>query len=156
MIVKSTELDDNSKIYIYPSSRKFYADEVPIISKKLDTFFENLPNTDSYFEIKYQRIIIIFISDKTPFSIAQNDALVSLIFSFENEFNLSLVDKVKVFFKQGEYVQSKEVPDFKKLIKNRGVSKKTIVFNNFIHSKYEYDCCWEVPASESWVSHFFK
>ncbi|MEN8187904.1 MAG: ABC transporter ATPase [Bacteroidota bacterium] len=155
MIVESPKLEDNSKVYIFPSDRKLYPDEIPVLSEKITDFLEDLSEVDSFFEIKYQRFIIILVSGKTPLSVSQNEALVLLMFSFEKELNLSLIDKVKVFFKQGKYVQCKEVPDFKKLIKNRGVSKNTIVFNNFIHSKSEYDCCWEVPASESWISHLF-
>ena len=49
----------------------------------------------------------------------------------------------------------KEIPDFKVLIKNKGLSKKTIVFDHMINTKNEYEDSWEVPAGESWVSHFF-
>ena len=85
----------------------------------------------------------------------QNEDLISLILDLEKEFSIGLMDKVNVCFKQGEFVQLKEIPDFKKLIKNKGVSKRTIVFNNLINTKNEYDCCWEIEARESWISHFF-
>jgi len=69
--------------------------------------------------------------------------------------NEMLLDKVNVCFKQGQYVQLKEIPAFKLLIKNKGVSKKTVVFDNMINTKFEFDGSWEVPAGESWLSHFF-
>jgi len=81
--------------------------------------------------------------------------LVNFIQSLESEFKITLLDKVNICFKQGEYVQLKEIPEFKKLIKNRGVSKKTIVFDNLINNKEEYEKSWEIPAENSWVSHYF-
>lgn len=155
MIVDYKDLPETSKIYIYPASRKLYPKEVPLVIEKMKTFLENIPDNDLFFEIKYDRFLLIFVSDRTPLSPEQNEDLVSLILSMENELGIGLLDKVNVCFKQGEYVQLKEISDFKKLIKNKGVSKKTIVFDNLINTKNEYDCCWEVPANISWISHFF-
>lgn len=155
MIVKNNILPDISKIFIYPSNRKFYTNEFPVILKKTETFLNNFEGIDSFFEIKYQRFIIIIISDETPLSLDQNDELVTFILSLEQEFKVSLLDKVNVCFKQGEFVQLKEIPKFKKLIKSKSVSKKTIVFDNLINTKLDYENYWEMPAGSSWISHFF-
>ncbi|MCD6543995.1 MAG: ABC transporter ATPase [Flavobacteriaceae bacterium] len=155
MIVDYKILSEFSKVFIYPSSRKFYKDEAPEISDKIEYFLNDFEGVDSFFEIKYQRFIVILISEKTPLTIEQNDQLVGFIIGLEQKYNISLLDKVNVCFKQGEYVQLKEITDFKKLIKNRGVSKNTIVFNHFINIKQEYENEWEMPASDSWVSYMF-
>jgi hypothetical protein len=155
MIIDYHSLSDFSKVFIYPSNRKFYTNEISGVNNKIEKFLDNFKDVDSFFEIKYQRFLVIFISDKTPLTIDQNDQLVTFILSLEVDYKISLIDKVNVCFKQGEYVQLKEIPDFKKLIKNKGVSKKTIVFNQFINNKVEYENSWETPASESWVSHMF-
>ena len=155
MIVDYNILSDFSKVFIYPSGRKFYKDEVPEINEKLTSFLNRMEDVDSFFELKYQRFIVIIVSEKTPLTIEQNDQLATFILTMETEYKISLLDKINVCFKQGEYVQLKETPEFKKLIKNRGVSKKTIVFNHFINIKEEYENEWEMPAAESWVSHMF-
>ena len=41
------------------------------------------------------------------------------------------------------------------MIKNRSISKKTIVFNNLINNKSEFLNNWEVPIEESWHNRFF-
>lgn len=155
MIVDYKALSDFSKIFIYPSNRKFYKDETLEIKKKIEIFLNNFDKVDCFFVIRYDRFIVFFISDRTQLTIEQNDQLVTFILSLETEYNISLLDKVNVCFKQGEYVQLKEIPEFKKLIKNKGISNKTIVFNNFISIKEEYENSWELPASDSWVSHMF-
>jgi len=155
MIIEYNSLSELAKVFIYPSSRKFYKDETPEINDKIEVFLNNFKEVDSFFKIKYQRFIVIIISENTPLIIEQNDQLVAFILSLEVDYKIFLLDKVNVCFKQGEYVQLKEIPEFKKIIKNKGVSKKTIVFNHFVNNKEEYESFWEMPASESWVSHMF-
>jgi hypothetical protein len=155
MLVDYKILAKTSKILIYPSNRKFYKDELPVFYNKIEDFLSNFKGIDSFFETRYDRFIVIIISDQTPLSLDQNDNLVSFIQTLEKEYNINLIDKINVCFKQGNYVQLKEIPDFKKLIKNKGVSKKTIVFDNLIHSKEEYENNWEIPAENSWIAHYF-
>ena len=45
--------------------------------------------------------------------------------------------------------------DFKKLVSNKSVSKKTIVYNNLVVDIDDFNLNWEVPASDSWHSRFF-
>ena len=155
MLTEYNLLKETSRVYIYPSNRKFYLNEIPTIKESIRLFLQEFSNVISSFKLEYNRFIIIFISDETPLTNDQNDLLVGFIIDLEKQYKLSLLDKMNVCFKQGEYVQLKEIPDFKKLIKNRGVSKRTIVFDNFVNSKSEFTCCWEVPAEESWIAHLF-
>jgi len=61
---------------------------------------------------------------------------------------------MNVSYKQGDFVAYKALKDFKKMAKNRSVSKNTIVFNNLVATKKEYMENWEVPASDSWHARF--
>ena len=155
MLVEFDSLPETSKIYIYPGSRKLYKEELPFVLEKLNELTDELSSSDLFFDLKYDRFILVFISELTPLTLDQNDFLSSFIISLGKELNMGFIDKVNVCFKQGIYVQLKEIADFKKLIKNKGVSKKTIVFDNFINTKSEYENNWESPAEYSWVSHFF-
>ena len=155
MLVTYDALAVEAKVIIFPGSRKFFPVELPKIEQKLKDFCENLSEIEISFQIKYNRFLIFLISDKTPLDLDKHNALVGFIQELEQEFNLVLMDKVNVCFKQGPYVQMKEIPDFKVLIKNKGVSKKTVVFDHMINTKYEYEDSWEIPAGESWLSHFF-
>lgn len=155
-MLKSIEsLSDDSRVFIYPGSRKFYPQELPVFREKLEEFCQSLEGVELAFEIKYDRFLVFVVADKTPLDLDQQNILVDFVQGLENEFSIVLLDKVNVCFKQGEYVQLKEVKDFKKLIKNKGVSKNTIVFDLLINTKDEYEQFFEVPAQDSWVSHFF-
>ena len=84
------------------------------------------------------------------------DGCESTIQELEKAYKVDLMDKMNVSYKQGDYVAYKTLTDFKKMAKDKAVSKNTIVFNNLVNSKAEYLEFWEVPASESWHSRFLK
>lgn len=155
MLKTIESLSEDSRVFIYPGSRKFYPKEIPVIREKLGEFCECFEGVEMSYDIKYDRFLVFMVADQTPLDLDQQNLLVDFIQGLEKEFSVVLLDKVNVCFKQGEYVQLKEVTDFKKLIKNKGVSKNTIVFDLLINTKEEYEQFFEVPAKESWVSHFF-
>lgn len=153
MRVEFDSLPEASRVYYYPSSRKFYPDEIAGLEKKVETFCEGLDRAKIGYKLVYDRFLIFFVSESTPLSIEQNDELVGFVLNLEKEYGIDLLDKVNVCFKQGEFVQRKEMPDFKKLVKSRSVSGKTIVLDPMINTKAEFLTTWEAPLSESWLAH---
>ncbi|MCF6180454.1 ABC transporter ATPase [Lutibacter sp.] len=161
MIVDFEEIPDWGKLWVFPSSRKFYPQEIPELKQQIETFLNNWNSgTDvlkASYQIKYNRFIIITVDDsEIKLSIEAHDSLSEFIQNLEKKYNLILLDKINVCYKQGEFVQYKDLIAFKKMIKSKGVSQKTIVFNNMITAKEELKNNWEINIMDSYLSHFFK
>tara|TARA_R110001632_G_scaffold10544_7_gene38965 strand:- start:5966 stop:6448 length:483 start_codon:yes stop_codon:yes gene_type:complete len=159
MIIDFTSLPDDSKIWVYPSSRKFYTNEIEEIDAKIKTFVEDWKKEDENFKCSYQflynRFVIISADDETSSITSQDmDVLVGFILELQNIYEVELLDRMNVCFKQGEYVQYKELKGFKKLVKNKAVNAKTIIFDNLITSKVDFENHWEVAIEDSWYSRF--
>jgi len=109
------------------------------------------------YKIVYKRFIVIALNQNlnkaTGCSI---DASVHFIQQLEKQYNVDLMDKMNVSYKQGEFIAHKSLLDFKKMAKHKAVSKNSIVFNNLVTNIAEFNENWEVPASESWHSRFLK
>ncbi len=161
MLVDYTSLPETAKVWIYPSNRKFYDTEIDGIHEKIKTFLESWKTNDDTFRVSYQllynRFIVLF-ADASGSSLlnADIDASVMFILQLQQEYEVELLDKMNVCFKQGEFVQYKELKDFKKLLKNKAVTGKSIVFDNLVTTKEEFENYWEVPISESWYGRFLK
>ncbi|MFL1012621.1 ABC transporter ATPase [Flavisericum labens] len=161
MLVDFNRLPEESRVWIYQANRSFSPDEIEEIQQKLNTFLENWTAHGSGLQagylIKYKRFIIIGLNQKlnkaTGCSI---DASVNFIQQLEKAYNVDLLDKMNVSYKQGEFVAYKPLSDFRKMAKDKAVSKNTIVFNNLVTNIAEFNENWEVPASESWHSRFLK
>ena len=103
----------------------------------------------------YKRFIVIALDQShTGASGCSIDASVHFIQEIERNYDVVLLDRMNVSYKQGEYIAYKTLQDFKKMAKDRAISKNTIVFNNLVTNKLEFTEHWEVPASESWHSRF--
>ena len=159
MLVNFDVLPENSRIWIYQSNRSFTEIELEDISAKLIVFLQSWSahgsDLQAGFEIKYKRFIVIALDqEKQSATGCSIDASVQFIQALETLYSVDLMDKMNVSYKQGEYVAYKTLTDFKKMAKDKAVSKNTIVFNNLVNSKVEYQEFWEVPVSESWHSRF--
>jgi len=158
MQVAYQTLSETAKVWIYPSSRKFYKTELDALHKKITTFLDGWNSEEASFKVSYQllydRFIVLFADTTNAITIADIDASVQFILQLEQEYNVALLDKMNVCFKQGEYVQYKDLKEFKKLLKNKAVTGKSIVFDNLIQTKEEFENYWEVPITESWYGRF--
>lgn len=161
MYVPFSELPEHSRVWIYQSNRRFTEEEITSISSKAQAFLENWTahgtGLQAGFEIKYQRFLVIAVNqDAQSATGCSIDASVQFVQKLEKEHDIELLDKMNVAFKQGDFVNFKSLLDFRKMAKSGAVGKKTIVFNNLVTNIGEYQESWEIPASESWHSRFFK
>ena len=160
MTVEFSSLQQNARIWIYQCNRSFSTDEIQEISNKLYTFLEGWTahgnNLKAGFEIKYKRFIIIGLNQDQQLATGCSiDASVHFIQQLETVYKVNLLDKLNVSYKQGDYIAYKTLKEFKKTIKDKAVSKNTIVFNHLVQTKAEYADFWEVPAADSWHNRFF-
>jgi len=161
MLVKFKDLPKTSRVWIYQANRSFSSTEISDIQIKLNAFIESWiahgSNLKASYEIRYNRFIVIALDQDThAASGCSIDASVHFIQQLEREYNVILLDKMNVSFKQGEFVAYKPLLEFKKMAKNKSVSKNTIVFNNLVTNVDEYLQFWEVPAKDSWHSRFLN
>ncbi|MBP93921.1 MAG: ABC transporter ATPase [Flavobacteriaceae bacterium] len=161
MLVDFNTLPKDSRVWIYQANRTFTDIELQEIQSKLNTFIENWTahgsDLQAGYTIKYKRFIILALNQNmnkaTGCSI---DASVHFIQELEKEYDVDLMDKMNVSYKQGDFIAYKTLTDFRQMAKDRAVSKNTIVFNNLVNNIEEFNEHWEVPASESWHARFIK
>ena len=161
MFVPFEPLPDTSRVWIYQANRPFSEPEVQEISEKLQSFVNQWTahgaDLKASFDIKYNRFITLALDQKMNMATGCSiDASVQFIQQLEKEYQVDLLDKMNVSYKQGEFIAYKTLTDFRKMAKDKAVSPKTIVFNNLVNNKAEYLSEWEVPASESWHNRFLK
>lgn len=161
MLVPFTNLPDSARVWVYQANRSFTAEELAEIKNRLDDFINQWTahgaELKGSYDIKYKRFITLALDQEVnAASGCSIDASVHFIQQLEKDYNVDLLDKMNVSYKQGEFVAYKSLTDFRKMAKNKSVSPNTIVFNNLVNNKAEYLSDWEVPASESWHKRFLN
>ena len=160
MQVDFMELPSEARIWIYQSNRPFSEAELPELRTLLDAFLEQWTahgqNLKAGYDLPYNRFIVIGLDQsQASASGCSIDASVHFIQGLEQKYSIDLLDKMNVTYKQGEFVAHKTLMDFKNMAKQRAVGPNTLVFNNLVATKGEYEENWEVPAKESWHARFF-
>ena len=160
MYTEFSKLPDNARVWIYQSNREFTSEETENISKSAEQFIDNWTRHGDQlkgsFTIKYNRFLIIAVDENfANVSGCSIDASVRFVKGLENELQIDLLNKLNIAFKTGENVNSVPLQEFKAFIQAHKIGKDTIVFNNLINSKKEFENNWEVPAVKSWHQRLF-
>ena len=153
------ELPDDARVWVYQCNRSFTEEEQAQLNTQLQEFINRwkVHGKDllSAFELRYNRFIVIGASpDAHGVGGCSLDTLARFIQELETQYNVTLLDRMNVSYRQGEYIAYKNLSDFKKMVKDKAVSAQTIVFNNLVNTKLEYEENWEVPLEESWHNRF--
>lgn len=155
MLVDFTTLPNESRVWIYQCNRTFSESELIEVNEAIKAFLQDWTahgaDLNAGYEMPYNRFIVFGLDQSSQGATGCSiDASVRFIQGLEKKYNVDLLDKMNVSYKQGEFVAYKTLLDFKAMAKNKSVSKNTIVFNNLVTNKEEYLNHWEVPAEESW------
>lgn len=149
------DLPSHSRIWVYQSSRPFEQSEITSIKNSLDTFIVDWNHHGEKIvaaaDVFYDRFIVFFADERVnPVGGCSIDKSVALLKSFEEKYNVDLFDRTLVYYKSGEEIVMKKMNDFWAMRKAGIIDDETVVFNNLISTKAEFEKQWVVPFKESW------
>ena len=159
MFTEYKNLPNNSRVWIYQSDREFTANEVELISAKAKEFINQWTrhgdDLKGSFTIKYNQFLVLAVDESfNDVSGCSIDSSVRFIQGLENELKLDLMDKMNITFKDNDNINLVKLSDFQKFAKEQKVTSETIVFNNMVSTKEDFENNWEIPAKESWHKRF--
>lgn len=150
-----------SKVWVYQSNREFSTSEVAEIQKKLDAFtaqwLAHGHQLKSKAEIIYNFFIVITV-DETASNVTgcSIDASVRVLKEIEREYNVDLFDRFNMAYLMDGKVISLTREDFETLVSIKKITPETIVFNNMVQTRDEFEHKWEIPFSQSWHNTVFS
>ncbi len=162
MLVPFKSLPKNSRIWIFPSSKEIDIHKKSKIKERLVKFISDWTshnkNIQAGFELPYNRFIVIALNQNLQnASGCSIDSLMNIIQIFEKEFDLILLDRMNVLYRdKTRKIEYLILKDFVQMVKDKSINSSTTVFNNLVVNKEEYMELWEVPAINSWHSRYFK
>lgn len=159
MFTEYSNLPDSARVWIYQADRVLTIEEVEYISAKaimfIDSWTRHGDDLKGSFTIRYSQFLVLALDESfNSASGCSIDSSVRFIKELEQELKIDLMDKMNVSFKDGENVNTIKLPEFQEFAKEEKITSKTIVFNNMVNTKQDFENKWEVAASESWHSRF--
>ena len=160
MFVEFDKMPDTSRIWIYQSNREFSSEEENVIKRNTKKFIDNWTrhgdDLKGSFTMVYNRFVVIAVDENfANVSGCSIDASVRFIQQIQSELNIDLLNKLHIAFKTNDDVNSVSLNDFILFIASDKITQDTIVFNNLVNTKADFESKWEVPAKESWHQRLF-
>ena len=156
-----TDLPSDSKVWVYQSNRRLSKNEISEITRKGKEFIQNWASHGSSLkaaiEIFYDYFIVVFVDEKqAAASGCSIDKSFQFIKELEVDYEMTLLDRTIVAYRENDEILSCRLDEFEELIKEGKVDENTIVFNNLVDTRKDFDTRWEVLLKDSWHRRLLK
>lgn len=149
-------LSQNSKIWIFQSTRHFNSEEITEIESTLDAFMQEWnahgAKLTAAYAIPYDRFIVLAVDENVePASGCSIDSMTRIVKALEEKYNFGLLNRMLVSYKIEDEIFTLPLNEFKQKVKNNEIPEEASVFHNGITKLSEFEESWELPLAESWV-----
>ena len=161
MVVTFDKISDDSRIWIFQSNQLISNIDIESLEKKIDAFLSSWTSHGDQLmvasKIKYNLFVIIALDEScSTASGCSIDKLVNFIKNIENEYQISLLDRLDLSYRDKNKISVLRLDDFKRKILEKKINNDTIVFNNLINLKSDLTDNWEIPLNRSWHQKLIK
>mgnify|MGYP006082577093 FL=1 len=159
MYVSFNLLPPNAKVWIYQSDRNLSNIDIELIEREVKLFLNNWSShnkeIESSFEIRYNRFLIIGLNENiNSASGCSIDKSLNFIKDLQSLLEVNFLNRLDVAYKTGNDINSISLSEFQTMIREKKLSKDSIVYNNMIGSKKSYINNWETTIENSWHKKF--
>ena len=158
-MVNFKNVSPNSRVWIYQSNKEFTPIQLKTFEQLKNVFLRQWESHGSpvkgEIQVLHNRFIVILIDEADERSCGRSvDASIRFMKELEEEFNITLLDRMLIAYKKEEQIFSCTIPEFESLAKKGEINKDTVVFNNTVHTVAEFEKGWEVPVEKSWQKQY--
>ena len=152
----NNNLAAGSKVWVYQSVRQFTPGEAQTLRGKIKSFVSEWAShkvgVAGDGDVLYDRFIVLMADEaKVGVSGCSIDSSVNFVKALEHEYKTRFFDRWSIaYWKDGEVCVCHK-NEFEKLVDDGVIVDETIVFNNLVHSKSDFEKNWRIPYSQSWL-----
>lgn len=151
------DFNNDSRVWIYQSSRLFFISEALQMEDMLNDFVKSWNShgdpVKGYANLLFGCFIIL-MADETATGVSgcSTDSSVRLIKSIEQKFNVQLFDRQNLAFVVKDKIQLLPLNQIGYAVENNFINADTLYFNNTVLTKKELLDKWLIPVKESWLA----
>lgn len=152
-----SDFDDNSRVWIYQSSRIFTLGEAFEIEKMLadfvDTWQSHGTPVKGYANLFFGHFVVV-MADETATGVSgcSTDSSVRIIKLIEQRFNVKMFDRLNLAFFVKDKVQLLPLSQLQYGLDNNFITPDTVYFDNTVLTKKELLTNWMLPIKKSWLA----
>ena len=150
------DFNDNSRVWIYQSSRMFFISEALEMEEMLEKFVKEWDShgtpVKGFANLFFGRFIII-MADETATGVSgcSTDKSVRLIKSIEEKYKVDLFNRQTLAFVVKDKIEQVPLSQLSYAFENKFLDEETLYFNNTVLTKKELLENWITPIKNSWL-----
>lgn len=157
-----TYLSEHSRVWIFQANRFLNDSEIALIKKTMNDF---IPNWASHgnelyggFECLNNLFLVVAVDEsKSPASGCSIDSLTRVIKDLGAQLNIDFFNRLNIAYEnENNQLELVSMNDFKRLYLAGNVTSDTIVFNNLVQNRGEFNSNWRTSVKNSWHANLFQ
>lgn len=154
-MVDYEKLSPESRVWIYQSNRPFIEEELNELRPALQRFAEGWVSHNqallAWADVLQKRFIVLMVDEsEAGASGCSIDKSVVFLKELENQYDIELFDRWLFAYELNGRVHARPREVFVKEYAAGEIDEETIVFDNLVKTKHEFDHHWKRPLKESW------
>jgi hypothetical protein len=151
------DFNDNSRVWIYQSSRLFFISEALEMEAMLNDFTAGWAShgapVKGFANLLFGQFIVL-MADETATSVGgcSTDSSVRIIKSIEEKYKVQMFDRQTLAFVVKEKIQLLPLSQLDYAVENNFIDAGTLYFNNTVLTKKELLEKWIIPVKQSWLA----
>ncbi len=150
------DFNDNSRVWIYQSSRMFLLSEALEMEVMLEAF---LPRWNShgtpvrgYANLFFGKFLI-FMADESATGVSgcSTDSSVKVVKEIEEKFKVDMFNRQTLAFILNDKIQQIPLSQLSYAFENKFLSEENLYFNNTVLTKKQLINQWIIPIKKSWL-----
>ena len=151
------DFNDNSKVWIYQSSRLFSIQEAFEIEDLMSNFVTNWKShgaaVKGFANLFFGRFVLL-MADETNVTVGgcSTDSSVHLIKQIEATFKVNMFDRQQLAFYIKDKIEILPYSQLQYAYNNNFINNETLFFNNLVSTKKEVEDKWITPVYKTWLA----
>ena len=150
------DFHDNSRVWIYQSSRLFMISEALEIEEILQQFIQQWNShgipVKGYANLFFGQFLV-FIADETATGVSgcSTDSSVRIVKTIEQKFNVDMFNRQTLAFVIKDRIEQIPLSQLTYAFQNNFINEDSLYFNNTVLSLDQMKKNWIIPVKESWL-----
>lgn len=155
------ELPEHTRLWIYQASHKLSDDDSDTIQGKLNEFCSNWSSHGKPLKcaaaVLYNTFIVIGVDEiSQSASGCSIDSSVAFVKELEEGFDVSFFERMIFAVNKDKDVKLYDMESFKEAYNEGSIDENTLIFNNQVKTKSEFERAWIIPLEKSWHLNFIQ
>lgn len=152
-------LPATARVWIYQANRPFGEADLPQIKKYVNEFAQSWTSHNrqlmAYGDVLHHRFVVLMVDESAAgASGCSIDSSVHFMKKLGEAYGVDLFDRMTFSWMENGEAKSAKSEEFAQLYASGKITDETLVFDNLVKTKGEFDEKWLKPLNESWHKRF--